>query len=335
MATNIRMTKQTRFLAILAAIAIAACLVFAQEPEQPQQPPAAGNQPAGQTQTQGQGRGAGGRGAGRGARGAGGAARGGGGRSPDGFSQFIRPLASQDVLLRGKTLYDGNCSSCHSADLRGVLNSGPNLLRSGVAMDDLHGEMIGPVVAKHTPPLNLVGDDMVAVSEYIHSILATMGSQGSPPGRNPVGLQLNVLVGDPQAGKAYFDAHCASCHSITGDLQGIGAKYDDPRALQNAWVSGASAANPFGGRGGGGGAGAQVTVAMANGQKVEGKLVRQDDFDVVLTLADGTRRTIPIATGVTVDAPDPQAAHKKMVLDLDDPANKNMHDVTAYLATLK
>jgi hypothetical protein len=32
---------------------------------------------------------------------------------------------------------------------------------------------------------------------------------------------------------------------------------------------------------------------------------------------------------------DPQAAHKKMALELDDPDNKNMHDVTAYLATLK
>ena len=28
-------------------------------------------------------------------------------------------------------------------------------------------------------------------------------------------------------------------------------------------------------------------------------------------------------------------AHKKMILALDDPENKNLHDVTAYLATLK
>jgi cytochrome c oxidase cbb3-type subunit III len=321
MGIHLQMTKPIRFLVVLAAIVVTTFLVFAQE--ESQAPAAAGSN---QTGGQPQGRGARGRG------GATGAARG-GGRSPDGFPQFIRPLASQDVLLRGKSLYDGNCASCHATDLRGVLDKGPNLLRSAVAMDDVHGEVIGPNLAKHNPPLNIVGDDSVAISEYIHSILATMGSQGSPPGRIPQGLQLNVLVGDPQAGKAYFDAHCASCHSVSGDLRGIGAKYDDPRSLQNAWVSGSGGGNAFGGRGGA--TGGTATVTMPSGQKIEGKLVRQDDFDVVLTLSDGTRRTIAIENGVNVDVPDPQAAHKKMVLELDDPENKNMHDVTAYLATLK
>lgn len=290
-------------------------LLFAQEPP----PPAAGR---------------GGRG-GRGATAAGGPARG-AGRSPDKFNQFIRPLASQDVILRGKELYDAHCVSCHAADMRGVAGKGNNLLRSPVAMDDQHGELINARLAKHDPPVTLVQADGVAVAEYLHSVLATMGAQGSPPGRNPVGLHLNLLVGDAQAGKAYFDAHCASCHSITGDLKGIGAKYEgDPAGLQNTWVSG-SAGFGRGGRGGRGGGGRKVTVTMQNGQKIEGTLVREDDFLVVLTLPDGTRRSIAINNGVPkVEVEDPQAAHKKMVLELDDPHDKNMHDVTAYLATLK
>src|SRR5665213_3956633 len=77
--------------------------------------------------------GAQGRGGGRAARPAGG--------SSDKFSQFIRPLASQDVLLRGKTLYDANCAGCHAADMRGAIGKGNNLLRSPVAMDDRHGEL--------------------------------------------------------------------------------------------------------------------------------------------------------------------------------------------------
>jgi hypothetical protein len=85
--------------------------------------------------------------------------------------------------------------------------------------------------------------DAVAVAEYIHSVLATTGGQGSPPGRNPVGVQLNILVGDAKAGEAYFAKGCASCHSVTGDLKGLAAKYPDPRALQNAWVAGAGASN--------------------------------------------------------------------------------------------
>lgn len=310
------MTQRT-LIATVAAIAAASCLLaMAQEP--PQEPPARGAAatPAG----------------GRGGRGRGG----GGGRSPDGFSQFIRPLAPQDVLIRGQSLYDANCASCHAPDMRGIAGKGNNLLRSAVAMDDEHGELIGANLTKHKPPVNLPQADVTAASEYVHSILATMGSQGSPPGRNPVGLKLNVLVGDAQAGKVYFDSHCASCHSVAGDLKDIAAKYPDPRNLQNAWIAGLrSGGNPFAGRGAGG-RGGHATVTMANGQKIEGTLAREDDFLVILTLADGTRRVFPIENGVPkVEVADPQAAHKKMVLDMDDPQNKNMHDITAYLATLK
>ncbi len=168
-------------IASFAVIATGCVLSIAQEPEQPQVPAATGR---------GAGR-AGGRG-GQGASGAAGRGRVAGG-SPDKFSQFIRPLASQDVLLRGQTLYTANCAGCHAEDMRGVLSKGNNLLRSGVAMDDQHGELIIANLAKHNPPVTLVQADGVAVSEYIHGVLATMGSQGSPPGRNPVGLQLNVL----------------------------------------------------------------------------------------------------------------------------------------------
>src|SRR5207344_1245319 len=156
-----------------------------------------------------------------------------------GFTQFTRPQASQDVLVRGKALYETNCASCHAVDLRGTADGkNPNLLRSGVALRDQHGELIGARLARHTPPLTLIQADSVAIAEYIHSVQATMGGQGSPPGRNPTGIELNVLVGDAAAGGAYFAKGCASCHSVTGDLKGIGSKYPDARALQNAWVSG-------------------------------------------------------------------------------------------------
>jgi cytochrome c oxidase cbb3-type subunit 3 len=280
-----------------------------------------------------------GRGAAPGQRGGDPGGRQGGGGRRGGFTQFTRELAPQDVIVRGKGVYEANCASCHSADLRGTA-TGANLLRSGIALADRHGELVGPALARHTPTLTLAATDTVAVAEYIHSVHATMSGQGSPPGRNPTGLTLNVLVGDPKAGEAYFAAACAKCHSTTGDLKGIGSKFDgDPRALQNAWVSGSSSAfGGFGGggRGGGGGAGNPVTVTMADGSKLEGTLVRRDDFLVILTLPDGTRKSIARNNGVPrVDVKDPKAAHKIMVLELDDPDNKKMHDVTAFLATIK
>ena len=260
----------------------------------------------------------------------------GGGRA-GGFTQFTRPVASADVLARGKSLYDANCASCHAVDMRGT-DKGVNILRSGSTLDDKKGELVGKALAAHKPPVNFPQTDTVATAEYIHSVLATMGGQGSPPGRNPTGLNLNVLVGDANAGKAYFGAHCVACHSVTGDLKGLASKYeDDPRGLQSAWVAGNKAGGAFrANRGGGTGVGQATTVTMANGEKIQGTLVRKSDFLVVLTLADGTRRSIARNNGVPkVESVDPQAAHKKMAIELDDPDNKNMHDVTAYLATLK
>jgi cytochrome c oxidase cbb3-type subunit 3 len=258
-----------------------------------------------------------------------------GGRA-GGFTQFTRPLASQDVLARGKTLFEANCASCHATDLRGTAK-GVNILRSGIALDDKHGELIAKELAAHNPPVNLVEADTVATAEYIHSVLATSGGQGSPPGRNPTGLQLNILVGDANAGKAYFDKHCANCHSVTGDLKGLASKYeDDPRGLQGAWIAGTRAGVFRGGRGGAIGVGETATVTLASGEKVQGKLVKKTDFLVVLTMPDGTRRSWVRENEIPkVEITDPQTAHKKMAIDLDDPDNKNMHDVTAYLATLK
>jgi mono/diheme cytochrome c family protein len=276
-----------------------------------------------------------GRGAAPGQRGAGQPGRQVGGGRRGGFTQFTRELAPQDVLVRGKSLYDANCASCHAVDLRGG-PKGTNLLRSGIALRDQHGELVGEAVVKHDPALSLVAADTVAVAEYLHSIHATMSGQGSPPGRNPTDIELNVLVGDAKAGEAAFGSLCSSCHSVTGDLKGIGSKFEDARALQNGWVAGSTAAFAGGGRGGGGGVGSPATVTMADGSKLEGTLVRKDDFLVVLTLPDGTRKSMARNNGIPkVEVRDPREAHKKMVLQLDDPENKKMHDVTAYLWTIK
>ena len=256
------------------------------------------------------------------------------GRRGPNFPQQTRPLASAEVLARGKAVYGVNCTSCHGADLRGGDQGGPSLLRSLTALSDQHGEEIGPVVRgsrqdKGMPGFNLVDADITAVSEYIHSVLAKVGSQARPPGAVDAST-LNVLVGKASAGEAYFKAKCAGCHSTSGDLKGVASKHEDIRELQNTWVSGGG-----GGRGGRGGGGkpSTVTVTLASGEKVEGVLIRKDDFIVALTQKDGTRRSI-VRDGDTpkVEVHDPYEAHKKLVPTLTD---EDMHDVTAYLATVK
>ena len=56
-----------------------------------------------------------------------------------------RPPADPAAVERGKALYGVNCQFCHGADTRGG-DGGPSLLRSGIVLDDQHGELIAPVV---------------------------------------------------------------------------------------------------------------------------------------------------------------------------------------------
>jgi cytochrome c oxidase cbb3-type subunit III len=253
-------------------------------------------------------------------------------QGPD-FPQQTRQLASPEVITRGKALYGVNCTACHGADLRGGDQGGPSLLRSLVALSDRHGEEIAPIIRgsrqnKGMPGFNLNDADTTAIAEFIHSVLAKVGSQASPPGTiDP--SSLNVLVGNAAQGEAYFKANCAGCHSVAGDLKDIASKYPDPRTLQNRWVAGGAAGGP----GGRGGKPSTVTVTLASGQKLEGTLVRKDDFIVTLILADGMRKSIERNGDIPkVQVRDPYEAHKKLVPALED---GHMHDVTAYLATLK
>jgi cytochrome c oxidase cbb3-type subunit III len=264
------------------------------------------------------------------------------GRGPN-FPQQQRPLADAAVLARGKGLYEANCAACHGVDLRGGQQGGPNLLRSQLVLSDKSGELIMPVVqggrpnpaagAPPMPALPLPPDDIRAIVEYLHSVLAQAGRQGRPPESETVPPE-KVLVGDAAAGQTYFAATCSTCHSTSGDLKGLAARVADPRELQNLWVSGGG-----GGRGGRGGRGAgtqrpvTVTVTPGSGAQVEGRLVRMDDFTVVLIQDDGTRRTfVRRGSEPRIEVRDPSDAHRTLVPTL---ADRDMHNVTAYLWTLK
>lgn len=253
------------------------------------------------------------------------------------YPQFQRPLADPAVIARGAAIYGIRCAACHGADLRGGDQGGPNLLRSEVALTDKNGEGIIAVIqyGRQSPgmpgmaPVPLPHEDSLAVAEYIHSVLANAGRQGRPPlsATPPV---LNVLVGDIEAGRVYFNTKCSACHSVTADLKGIAARVTDPKQLQNLWVSGGG---PRGPGAVGDSRSVRVTVTPASGAPVEGRLVRMDDFIVTLVQDDGTRRTFRRnGDEPRVDVRDPLAAHRALVPTYTD---KDMHDVTAFLAVIK
>jgi cytochrome c oxidase cbb3-type subunit 3 len=259
------------------------------------------------------------------------------GRGPGVFPAMQRPPADPAVVERGKSLFSVNCSACHGVDARGGQLGGPNLLRSQLVLMDQNGEQIAPVVQngrpeRGMPPFPLGADDIKAIAEFIHSLTAASQGQGSPP---PTDLPpVNILVGDAAAGQAFFAAKCSGCHSPTGDLQGIATKVPDPKTLQNLWVSGGLGGGRGRGRGGNAnGPVVTVTVTQPSGEKVEGRLLRIDDFLVSLVDADGSVRTFRRDGDVPkVEMHDPLEGHKSLLGVYTD---KDMHDVTAYLVTLK
>ncbi|MEZ5404377.1 MAG: c-type cytochrome [Bryobacteraceae bacterium] len=252
-------------------------------------------------------------------------------RRPGGFVPG-QQRAEEDpaAVARGKSLYGLSCRGCHGADLRGGDMGGPNLLRSQLALADKEGEKIIPIVQnglRNMPAFPMPPADAAAVAAYIRSVMGTIGGQGKPPtSQEPE----TIVVGNATAGKVYFDSKCATCHSATGDLQGIATRIADPKTLQNTWVSGGRArrgppnpnAKPV-----------TVTVTRPGAPPVEGRLVRIDDFLVTLALDDGSQRTFGREGNVPkVEVHDPLAGHIALLPQYSD---KNMHDVTAYLVTLK
>jgi cytochrome c oxidase cbb3-type subunit 3 len=252
------------------------------------------------------------------------------------FPAQQRALPSAEIVARGDGIYQVNCQACHGADLRGGDQGGPNLLRSEWVLNDVAGELIGQIVTQgrnRMPPIgSLDTDAMAALAGYIHSVVATGERQGAPP---RVEYELDILVGDSAAGEAHFVRECTACHSATGDLRGIASQISDPVDLQNSWVAGrrqgavGAASNADAAR-----RQTIVTVTMPDGRRISGALLRNDDFFVSLRTADGRYRSFGLSgdNAPAVEFDNPLARHQALLAELTD---DTMHDITAYLETLK
>jgi len=256
-------------------------------------------------------------------------ARGGGNKQAAPFVAYPpRPAADAAVVARGKEIYAVNCAFCHGEDARGG-DVGPNIIRSQILLNDKDGELLTPVLENGRPDQGMPSFKFTAaqisdLATFIHSfrVVGYDGTRNRPA---------TIIVGDAKAGEAYFKSTCAGCHSATGDLNGIASRITDPRGLQQRWLMPTA-----GGRGGGGatqGLPTTVTVTLPTGQKVEGRLGRIDDFVVTLIEADATSRTFRRdGENPKVEIHDPIQAHRELLRTYTD---KNIHDVTAYLVTVK
>jgi cytochrome c oxidase cbb3-type subunit 3 len=253
------------------------------------------------------------------------------GQAPRPAAYPTHEQADADTIARGKLLFSTTCSFCHGSDARGG-EGGPNLVRSQLVMNDQNGELIATVVQNGRPDRGMPKFDLTAaqiadIAGYIHNVGMNY--------RAVVDVPTNIVVGDAKAGEAFFNGpgKCVSCHSVSGDLAGIGGKLE-PKDLQNVIVSGGAA-----GRGGRGSAGiievppTTVKVTLASGKTVEGKLNHIDDFLVSLTTADNERLAFDRDGDVPkVEVHNPLQAHLDMLPKYTD---DQIHNLTAYLVTVK
>lgn len=229
------------------------------------------------------------------------------------------------AIERGNQVYRPNCGFCHGIDARGA--AGPDLARSLVVLDDVGGRALGPFLKSGRPDAgmpafsSLTPEQAADISAFLHARFEESRV------RRPMNVNA-IVVGNAAEGAAFFngDGKCRSCHNPAADFKGIGAKYD-PFVLQGRII------NPRGGRGGPPIKPSTVKVTLPSGQALTGRLVSVNDFSVTLIDGSGNRRTFERDNEIPkVEITDPYQAHLDNFLKMTD---KHMHDLTAYLVTLK
>jgi len=218
---------------------------------------------------------------------------------------------------RGEGLYQQNCQACHGAKARGGI--GPNLVRSVLVLHDEKGEEIAPFLKEGRPQngmpsfAQLTEAQRYDLAEYLHMEIELAANRGLYKHSG------EMSSGNAEKGKQYFAAHCTSCHSVTGDLAGIGGKYPQPAAMlaRIAWP------NTRGPR--------KATVIVREGKELTGILEHYDDFETTLKTGDGSTMTWPTVS-VKVEIPDKLEGHRALLPKYSD---DDLHNLTRYLLTLK
>ena len=216
---------------------------------------------------------------------------------------------------RAAPLYAQNCAFCHGQAARGA--TGPSLITSDLVLDDDHGEHLAPFLKKGRPEkgmpafANMSDQQLTDIAELLHLKVEDVANRGAYQVRN-------ILVGNAEKGKTYVHEHCMSCHTVD-TFDHIAGRFRSPEQLQHNWIWPAGTAN------------ITAKVNTSHGT-LSGRAIAISDFRIVLVDASGAVHAIDLGPGVNAQISDPLAAHQQWVMRL---ANDDMHNVTAYLETLK
>jgi len=250
----------------------------------------------------------------------------------------LDPQFDQASVDRGQQTFVSQCGFCHGSNARGG-SSGPDLTRSELVQSDEGGKALGEFLRAGRPDKGMPGfeqlprSDVVDIATFLHAAIYLNANRR-------LYRLLDIVTGDAKAGEAFFSGagKCSTCHQATGDLKGIGARYE-PVALQQKFLM------PRAGRGEGPPRPAyldknavRVTVTLPTKQIVKGVLVRLTDFDVTVYDPETSHMRSFFRNGPgekdapRIDVVDPLQAHLDMWSKWTD---ADIHNMTAYLAGLK
>ncbi len=245
------------------------------------------------------------------------------------------------AVQRGGVIFAASCASCHGAAAKGT-DIGSDLVGSVLVEDDEKGNLIGPVLHTGHP----VGKPRMDLNDsQIADLVAWLRVQVYAAAFRQTYTFLDIVVGDPQKGRAYFDAKCASCHSTTGDLAGIGSKYTPPN-LQSRWLTGGSSGRERSAIFSKDGSmivdttpphitksTTTMTVTLASGQSYTGVPLSVTDFNVAFKDMSGAYHAYARERGIPkVEMHNPLQVHLDILKTVKD---DDMHNVTAYLVTVQ
>jgi mono/diheme cytochrome c family protein len=252
-----------------------------------------------------------------------------------------RPAVDATAADRGRHVWASECINCHGAQARGTQN-GPALVRSVLVLHDRIGSELGPFLKKGhqtqsgRPSASLTDAQIVDLAHFLRQrVNETLRA-------SPTFHAQEIVTGDPKAGAEYFNGEgkCTSCHSVTGNLSGVASRISSPVDLQQRMLfPTAGRGGRAGGAGGAGGAArapspnaVTVTVTPSTGAPLSGVLIDMDDFYVTFRDASGTLHVVRRTADLKVIKTDPLQAHHDLLERITD---KNIHDLVAYLETLK
>ena len=232
---------------------------------------------------------------------------------------------SAQQVKEGEIRFGSQCGFCHGKDAAGG-ESGTDLTRSELVAQDVKSDKLGPMIKAGRPSAGMpafgsLGDeDLNAIVAFLHGQMEKFAAFGG--GRRSVDPS-DLATGKANVGRAYFNGvgKCSTCHLATGDLAGIGKRFEGLALLRRMlYPSGGPGSSPL-----------RATFTLKSGQKVVAPVATDDEFSVTVLDPMGARQTYQ-KNAVTVKVEDQLSSHFDQLGKYTD---ADMHHVYAYLESLK